>query len=517
MGVKRSTTALFAAWMAAGCVQTPETTSAVQPLYGTSNYWKSRDIPVCWETLGDGELKDYLRRTLRGQRSWSHAASVNFVGWKDCGPADDGIRIELDPSGSNRTEYPFGPNGADQSLVVIKPSGSDCPNEPRDQECTGVVLLHEFGHALGFRHELDRPDRDVTCVPGNIDFSFDAGADDPYNPFDYRSIMNYCVDATELSPLDQAGVVHFYELEYGSVRKARDFDGDDAADRLCHDVVDGGQVLAAAAAITERTSLCTGDYQSLYVGDFDGDGRADQLCHDHRKGNYEIERGTPKGFSPPEPGNLKCVGDSEHVLVGDVDGNRIDDLICHDSSSGRQAIDSELDAPGPEFTSSPWCEGLLVVGNFDGKYGDDLGCVDRVAGTLSIDYSDALGRFTGPDWTLNQSICVAAAAQILVGDYNGDGMDDLACHDRESGALSIDAAEIDKFFPLGTQDWSHGKWCRSLGDRVIVGDYNGDRKDELLCHNVRSGDQLVVAVDGPSLIKVAFYPDFCNRPGDDHH
>jgi hypothetical protein len=62
------------------------------------------------------------------------------------------------------------------------------------------IIQHEFIHALGFRHEHTRPDRDdyVTYVPQNLisvskanNFSIDTRSETLGSPYDYNSIMHY--------------------------------------------------------------------------------------------------------------------------------------------------------------------------------------------------------------------------------------------------------------------------------------------------------------------------------------
>jgi hypothetical protein len=79
--------------------------------------------------------------------------------------------------------------------------------------CDGLIALHEFGHALGFYHEQDRPDNAGGEYCDDT-VSTDYGGDDLTSGYDTGSIMNYCTEwdhtVPEISDGDVEGVIAAY-------------------------------------------------------------------------------------------------------------------------------------------------------------------------------------------------------------------------------------------------------------------------------------------------------------------
>jgi hypothetical protein len=483
-----------------------------QPLYYRTNVvWDHRDISVCWNFSGFATQKEIVRQVLQGQRSWSSAANVNFVGFGDCGSAD--IRINQD--GTNRSEVGQQSGGTDVWIDF----GSDMTTQwtvcvlhgLNEEQCIETNVLHEFGHALSFLHEQNRDD---VAVPSECSSQTDDGLDGDatYGDFDVQSVVAYCNSAVELSIIDRRGLDYIYGPRVGDAPQLGDFNGDGRDDIMCRDVISGEEFIDYANSSGQyggtdwnaAVGWCNSTLlRRVLQGDFNGDSRTDLLCFDVGSGQRFVDYANSSGeFGGTDWNNTSgwCDGaESRRLYVADANGDGRDDLVCHDRVSGTRWVDhasSSGQFGGTDWTSSSgWCDNgptrRLFVGDFNGDGRDDLLCHDIDSGGKWIDYASSSGQYGGTDWSNSSSgWCDNEGSAIFVGDFNGDGRSDIVCHNGENGFRSVDLADSSGQFG-GTDSTASNSWCDNNGSRLFVGDANGDGRDDLVCHNLATGGKFV--------------------------
>lgn len=282
-----------------------------------------------------------------------------------------------------------------------------------------------------------------------------------------------------------------------------DFNGDGRSDMLCHDTGTGYKWIAHATSAGTFTGTTWGAAMgwcyhagaALHIGDFNGDGRSDMLCHDKGTGYKWIAHATSAGAfigTTWQAAMGWCSLPGTALYIGDFNGDRRSDMLCHDTGAGYKWI-AHATAAGT-FTGTTWQAAMgwcshpgeaLYIGDFNGDARSDMLCHDTVTGYNQIAYAAYAGTFgstleAGIDW------CSHAGAALYIGDFNGDRRSDMLCHDSGTGYKWVALATAAGTFS-GASWGAPMKFCYHTGARLFVDDYNGDVRDDLLCHDVNTG------------------------------
>lgn len=252
-----------------------------------------------------------------------------------------------------------------------------------------------------------------------------------------------------------------------------------------------------------------GDFNELYVGDFNGDGKSDifrqmKLSWDNQNTSWTggLFISTGLGFvSHAMPTNLSFQGDYTNIYTGDFNGDGKTDLIRQEK--GNFDSDSTNDAHvlysnGTDFTpvALPTNRKFhgdvanIFVGDFNGDGKDDLihqqkGILDNVRTNDNATLLTSQGSSFQQQSLLKRFYLQGDYTNLYIGDYNGDGKDDILRQER--GAEDNNKSQTATLLLANDRSNSFDKLLLSEsldigGDRtnLYTADFNGDGKTDVL-------------------------------------
>jgi len=261
---------------------------------------------------------------------------------------------------------------------------------------------------------------------------------------------------------------------------------------------------SAFFAKASGSPVTTGSYPiSVAVGDFKGDGKLDLAVANGISNNLTILLGNGDGtFSATAS---PATGSTPYsVAVGDFNGDGIPDLAVANAGSRSLTI---LLGKGDGTFAPPTCNGSpcppptsgytvsVAVGDFNGDGIPDLAAANEGSSSVTILLGNGDGTFSSPQ--CSGSPCTPPATgrypfSVAVGDFNGDGKLDLAVANEGSNTVTILLGNGDGTFTATAASPSTGSSPYS----VAVGDFNGDGKLDLAVANFGSSTVTILLGNG---------------------
>jgi N-acetylneuraminic acid mutarotase len=277
------------------------------------------------------------------------------------------------------------------------------------------------------------------------------------------------------------------------------------------DATNGNKVLGTASLGSGISGLGWLNSQTLTtvpypyyaaVGDFDGDGKAD-LAIAAQSGTVAILLGNGDGtFTPTESPD---VGGPTFIAVGDFNGDGIPDLAVG-SSASNGPLTILLGKGDGTFTAapaSPTMAGVtaIAIADFNGDGIPDLAAVgydsSTYSGTLTIFLGKGDGTFTAaPSSPTMPGATGAVITAIAEGDFNGDGIPDLAVVSAANSTPGAMVVTILLGNGDGTFTTAAGSTAVSYAASIAVGDFNGDGKADLVVLSEEIGTMTILLGHG---------------------
>jgi len=176
------------------------------------------------------------------------------------------------------------------------------------------------------------------------------------------------------------------------------------------------------------------------------------------------------------------------TIVGDWDGDGYDDIGLFRPLSGTFL----LFVDGNPFKTITMLDGKVggvpLVGNWNGLPGDEIGLFRPVTGTFVLDY-DGDGVSSDVDDRIGAMLDGKAYGKPLVGDWDGIGGEEVGLYRPGTGVFTLDR-DLD-LVSLDADDTVITRLAGRVGGQALVGDWDGDGDDDIGLYFSLSGQWLL--------------------------
>jgi hypothetical protein len=226
----------------------------------------------------------------------------------------------------------------------------------------------------------------------------------------------------------------------------------------------------------------------LAIGDFNGDGKADVVYYDPYNHALIVFFGNGDGTFSAANYVFGITGSISDIKAADFNGDGKTDLAISSSDTSDVLIflgngdgtftkGASVALSGGSLAVSG--SGKMAIGDFNGDGNLDLAITEEGnSSTIQLFLGNGDGTFTAGT-PVSTGLSIARSGLIVVGDFNGDGKSDLAVNAQDGTANSSSVAIL-----FGNGDGTFGmpnifSEASEYAEGLVVGDFNGDGLSDL--------------------------------------
>lgn len=211
------------------------------------------------------------------------------------------------------------------------------------------------------------------------------------------------------------------------------------------------------------------------VGDLNGDGKTDLMGYTGSQGIWHVVLSTGSSFSAPGSGHWNGPsGGVSNTFLGDFNGDGKTDAMGRVSSGVwfvGLSSGTNFNAPGTgQWSGHAGGASDNFIGDFNGDGRSDSLGYTGVAGKWHVALSNGVSGFTAPGsgiWNGHSG----TRSNNFLGDFNGDGKTDIMGYTGSQGLWHVSLSSGTNFQAPGSGNWQGHP--AGAGNNVL-GDFNGD-------------------------------------------
>jgi len=210
-------------------------------------------------------------------------------------------------------------------------------------------------------------------------------------------------------------------------------------------------------------------------------------------GVHQTSNGVSGGGDGSVPG-LRAWIKRRQFVPGDVNGDRLADIaltgpvgwgsipVAFSNGNGTFSVTNSGVASFPGFTSQP--NAKPVSGDFNGDGLSDIAVTGPVGwGSIPVAFSNGNGTFSVTNSNVGSfpGFAATAGAKPLPGDFNGDGLDDIALTGPSGwGSIPVAFSNGDGTFSVSNSGVANFPgFAAQANAKPVVGDFDGDGRDDI--------------------------------------